>query len=247
MRPRDIKAHVEKYYSRFYRQEQGRHLPIKTGKDLAASLGYPLDNLRFVPEEHWEKFIPCGNPLPHLRPAAGERILNLGCGASIDSYALSGTVGVPVSVVGMDVVHEIMARAMDLTSRQHFGESTLCWVCGDGEQLPFRDESFNWVITNGVLNLFPDKPILLGQIHRILKPTGRFVCADLCSGSTLPDYFHDEPDSWAWCMSGACTEQDLTDLIDQSGFELIHFSREEEVDLLYRVTFACRKRRAAKP
>jgi SAM-dependent methyltransferase len=241
MRPPDIKAHVEKYYSRFYRHEQRGDLPIKTGKGLAASLGYPLDSLRFVPEAHWEKFIPCGNPLPHLRPAAGERILNLGCGASVDSYVLSRTAGVPVSIVGMDVVHKIMVQAMDLASRQHLGESTLSWVRGDGEQLPFRDESFNWVITNGVLNLFPDKPVLLGEIHRILEPSGRFVCADLCSGSALPDYFLDEPDGWAWCMSGACTEQELIQLIDQSSLELICFIREEAIDLLYRITLVCEK------
>ena len=242
MRPQDIKAHVEKYYSRFYRREQGRRLPIKTGKALAASLGYPLDSLRFVPEEHWEKFIPCGNPLPHVHPTAGDRILNLGCGASIDSYVLSRAPGVPVTIVGLDVVHEIMLQAMELSSHQRLGGNALWWVCGDGEQLPFHSESFDWVLLNGVLNLFADKLVLLDEIHRILGPSGRFVCTDLCSGSDLPDYFEDEPDGWAWCMSGACTEQNLTDLIEQSGFELIHFIREEEADLLYRITLACRKR-----
>jgi len=117
----------------------------------------------------------------------------------------------------------------------------LHWVCGDGDQLPFQPESFQWVIMNGVLNLFPDKASLLKEVSRILSPAGQLVGADLCTEGPLPDYFHEERDAWAWCMSGACTEDRLCGLLQEAGLEEIRLHGEEDCDMFHRVTFCGRK------
>jgi arsenite methyltransferase len=241
MDSQDIRSHIRKYYTRFFQQGQQRGLPVQTGRSLARALGYPIECLDFVQEEDWRRFIPCGNPLPFLSPAAGDRVLNLGCGIGVDSYALCSAHSAPVDIIGMDVVFGILREVGRLSSLCKHHGATLHWVCGDGLHLPFLPESFEWVIMNGVFNLFPEKNALLREVRRALKPSGRFVCSDLCRTIPLPDYFIEEPDSWAWCMSGAPTEEELGALIDESSFELLGLIKEEEEDMLYRVTFTCRK------
>lgn len=240
-----IKSHVRGYYADLYGNKQACRVPIQKGKRLAEALGYPLDLLDFIPQSHWERFFPCGNPLQRVHPSAGERILNLGCGAAIDSLALWVLYGKAVQVVSMDVVLGVLQKASKLAGSSLLAmESSgqgLSWICADGEQLPFQAGAFHWVILNGVFNLFPDKASLLHEISRILSPAGQLVATDLCIEAPLPDYFHQERDAWAWCMSGACTEEQLGGLLSEEGFEEIQVSHEEEADMFHRISFCCRK------
>src|SRR5512143_3110594 len=108
MDPNSIKHHIRDYYAGLF--AKGRTapaaLPIRSGKPLAAELGYPMDSLGLLPDELWNLFAPCGNPLPHLQCACGQRVLNLGCGAGIDSLALT-LLHPEGHAVGLDVVRAI--------------------------------------------------------------------------------------------------------------------------------------------
>jgi SAM-dependent methyltransferase len=244
-----IKSHIQKYYADLYEGMKECRVPIQTGRDLAAALGYPLDFLTFIPESYWKRFVPCGNPLRLLHPVSGERILNLGCGAAIDSFALSALYGASVQVVSMDIVFGVLQKASEVMQcpLEHHCPSAqpqraaLRWICGDGEQLPFQPETFQWVLMNGVFNLFPDKVSLLGEVNRVLGPDGRLIGTDLCIDAPLPEYFHEERDAWAWCMSGACTEERLTKLLLETGFEKVRVDREEDGEMFCRAAFSCRK------
>lgn len=248
MNDASIKTHVRKYYTDLFQRRSGHRaagLPIATGKDLAELLGYCPEVLSFVPEKYWDDFLPCGNPLAHIEAVPGDRILNLGCGVGVDTLSLLMAKGSSVQIVSLDVVFGAVQKASALMSCCRTPGSELparaSCVCADAEVLPFQPNSFNSIIMNGVFNLFPDKISLLEEINRVLKPDGSLVVADLCCAVSLPDYFHEEWDSWAWCMNGACTEEDLMDLLRKARFEKIRLVREEEKDMLYRVIFSCRK------
>jgi arsenite methyltransferase len=225
-----LKRHIQNYYKALYDGEISCHVPILSGKGLAGFLGYPLHLLHFIPDTGWDEFFPCGNPLPFLNPSPGEWVLNLGCGAGIDSLALLTTCGIPLNVVSMDIVMGILEKASRMASRclpphMNLPNRTLHCVCADGSDLPFEPHRFDWIVMNGVFNLFPDKAALLTELFRVLRP----------------DYFSNEWDSWAWCMSGAFTEERLSMLFKHGGFEQDRMIREKPDDLFYRVVFSCRK------
>lgn len=248
---RAIKTHIRKHYENLYGGKHHCKVPILTGRKLAEALDYPLDLLGFVPESYWQGFAPCGNPLPMVRPNPGERVLNLGCGAAVDSLALWAIHGALLeSIVSMDIVFNVTKKASALARDIYSEPSSLAstqrasfsWLCADGEKLPFQPGVFKWVVMNGVFNLFPDKVLLLGELSRVLSPGGHVVGTDLCSDAPLPDYFYEEGDAWAWCMSGACTDEDLRGLLAEAGFEAISLSREEDGEMFHRVAFSGRKK-----
>ena len=241
MKPGEIKASVRKHYRLLFEGENTCRLPIRKGKDLAETLGYPSNFLDLLAEEYWNWFVPCGNPLPFVHPTPGDRVLNVGCGVGIDSLGILSGDEPRVSIVNLDIVFTVVKRGRRLALEQGISETSLQWLCGDGESLPFKDESFSWIMMNGVFNLFPDKQPLITELHRVLRPSGRWVCTDLCCADSLPDYFSQEPDAWAWCMSGACTEGELEALLKEKGFLPIRMDRQEEGDWFHRVAFVCRK------
>jgi len=242
MHHHDIKTHIHRYYAKIFAENRTSRLPIKTSRELAVFLDYPVHLLPFVTDEHWNKFLPCGNLLPVLRPSFGDRLLNLGCGAGIDAFALLATHGGAIEVVNMDIVFDVVHYASSVqTCADRDLQKNLKWICGDGEKLPLRRESFDWVMINGALNLFPDKALLLGEIWRVLKPRGYLVGADLCAAEVLPECFHEHGDAWAWCMSGACSETELTRLYETCSFEPLGIEPKDARDMLYPVVFSCRK------
>jgi arsenite methyltransferase len=238
--PGTIKQHVRNHYSRLY--ASGRTapsmLPIRCGRPLALELGYPEDFLELIPDPLWDLFAPCGNPLPSLRCVSGQRILNLGCGVGIDSFAL-GMHHPRLRVVGLDVVWDVLEKARRFSSTAAFLPASLSWVCADGEALPFAAQCFDAVVMNGVFNLFPDKPTLLEELQRVLKLRGQLIIADLLATTPLPDYFADEPDAWAWCMSGALTPSQLQALLRQNAFEQITLNHEGSREMLVRMVVSC--------
>lgn len=245
-----VKTHIRRYYTTLFTEPRSLRLPIKTGRELAESLGYPVDRLPFVSDRHWERFFPCGNLLPLLRPSPGDRLLNLGCGVAVDSFMLQALHGDSLSIINLDIVFAALLAASGVkvgTAAAPPGPGSLCWICGDGEGLPLRGEAFDWVMLNGVLNLFPDKTLVLGEIRRVLKPGGLLVGADLCAAAALPGEFHDHGDAWAWCMSGAYSPAELLDLFESCRLRPLRIEPQAAPDCLYPVLFACRKATADQP
>ncbi len=205
-----------------------------------------MHDLEELPEHLWEHFLPCGNPLQYVHPKMGDTILNLGSGVGIDSMALVRRCGCPIHVVNLDVVSQALVESMAVMTELDYmqfnrSKSSISFVCGEGESLPFRPESFDWIVMNGVLNLFPDKCRVLGEIWQALREKGRLVVMDLCASTDLPDYFEEELDGWAWCMSGACTKTRLLDMLQALGLTLESFNGTEDTDLLYRIGFVAQK------
>jgi SAM-dependent methyltransferase len=248
MTNRRVGEHVKDCYERLFggKATPSARLPIHRGRALAALLHYPLEVLSDLPDHLWDYFLPCGNPFPHLQPGTGERILNLGSGIGIDSLALVRSSASAIQVVNLDVVPGALLQSGTVSSppgnaAHAIRKSAISQVCAEGDRLPFRPGTFDWILMNGVFNLFPDKEHLLREIKDVLTANGRLVIMDLCAAEELPEYFSEELDGWTWCMSGAWTPSRLTRLVEASGLTLELFRETDEADLLHPMGVVARK------
>jgi arsenite methyltransferase len=157
-------------------QEPERDFIFPTGRGWAQDLGYPPE-LANVPEAAVESFAGVANPWELGRLSAGERVLDLGCGAGTDSLVAAQMVGPDGSVVGIDMTPEMLAKAQRAAAEM--GAANVEFIEGEIELLPFADESVDVVISNGVIDLLPDKDTVFAEIYRVLRPGGRIQFADV--------------------------------------------------------------------
>ena len=148
-----------------------------TGQESARGLGYPPDLLEVIPLAVRERFVGVGNPfaLGPIRP--GEAVLDLGCGAGFDAFIASQLVGPAGRVVGIDLSPEMLAIAE--AELREAKSPQIEFQVAQVEVLPFPDASFDVALSNGVLNLIPDKAAALREIFRVLRPGGRLQACDI--------------------------------------------------------------------
>jgi arsenite methyltransferase len=170
-----LKSEVKKTYASVS-EEPGRDFIFPTGRAWAEDLGYP-EELANVPEVAVESFAGVANPWKLGRIAAGERVLDLGCGAGTDSLIAAQMVGEPGHVTGIDMTPEMLAKARSAAAAM--GAPNVQFVEAEAEHLPFADESFDVVISNGVIDLIPDKDAVFAGVFRVLAPGGRMQIADV--------------------------------------------------------------------
>jgi len=165
-----------------------------TGRMLAARLGYDASIVEALPDRAVESFAGVGNPFS-LRPLAeGERVVDVGSGAGFDSFVAARQVGPGGAVVGVDMTDEMLAKAR-ATSDQ-LGMSHVEFRRGLAEDLPVEDAWADVVISNGVINLCPDKQVVFDEIHRVLKPGGVLQFADIANGRPVPPEALRDIDLW---------------------------------------------------
>jgi arsenite methyltransferase len=191
---------------------------FETGRALAERLGYPPDELDQVPPEAIDSFAGVGYhlDLAHLQP--GERVLDLGAGSGMDAFVASLAVGAQGQVVGLDMTDAQLAKAERLRS-QH-GIEHVTFQHGHIEQLPFDDASFDAVISNGVINLAPDKTRVFAEAARVLRPGGRLAIADIVTEEPLTEAIVCDVDLWASCIGGAPQEQTYREAMAGAGFRV---------------------------
>lgn len=174
--------------------DPGRGFHFHTGRHLAALLGYDERWLSAVPETSIESFAGTGNPFHLGVPEPGERVVDVGCGAGIDSLIAAGMVGPQGRVIGVDMTPAMLekARASAKAARVAHVE----FREGYGEALPVPDGWADVVISNGVLNLMPDKRAALQEMARVLKPGGRLQIADILVQRPVPESAKRTIDLW---------------------------------------------------
>ena len=166
-----------------------------TGRAGLQALDYAPDMVRDLPEAVAASYCGVGNPFILGPIREGEAILDIGCGAGVDSIIAAGLVGPSGSVTGIDVVPEMLARASE--NARLAGLANVAFRESSAEQLPFPDNSFDLVISNGVFNLVVDKVQALGEVFRVLKPAGRFMLADQVLVGELPKETKTRMENWA--------------------------------------------------
>jgi arsenite methyltransferase len=170
-----LKREIRKTYARVS-EEPGVDFIFPTGRAWAEDLGYPPE-LATVPETAVESFAGVANPFSLGRLEHAERVLDLGSGAGTDSLVAAQMVGPEGRVVGIDMTPEMLAKAR--SAADELGAENVEFVQGEAELLPFHDASFDVVVSNGVIDLIPDKDLVFSELHRVLAPGGRLQIADV--------------------------------------------------------------------
>jgi SAM-dependent methyltransferase len=166
-----------------------------TGRAGLEALDYGPDMVRGLPEPVAAAYCGVGNPFTLGPIREGEAVLDIGCGAGVDSIIAAKLVGPSGAVTGIDLVPEMLARAGE--NARLAGVDNVTFRVSSAEQLPFPDNSFDVVISNGVFNLVVDKVKALGEVFRVLKPGGRFMLADQVLSGELPKETKARVENWA--------------------------------------------------
>ena len=188
-----LKCEIKKTYARVS-EEPDKDFVFPTGRAWARDLGYPPDLLARVPETAVESFAGVANPFSLGRIEAGERVLDVGCGAGTDSLVAAQMVGPTGRVVGLDMTPEMLAKARAAAAATDVGNVE--FVEGDAEEMPFPDASFDVVISNGVIDLIPDKDAVFSEILRVLEPGGRAQIADVTIQNPVSEEGRRNIDLW---------------------------------------------------
>ena len=184
---------------------------------LVKEAGYSDEELSDLPKNAVENSYGCGNPLAFSEVEAGQTVLDIGSGAGIDCFLAAQKVGPEGRVIGIDMTQAMIDKA---TENAHAGGiRNVEFRLGDAEAMPVEDGSVDWVISNCVINLSPDKPMVFSEITRVLKSGGRFSISDIVLGDDLPGYITQNMHAWTGCIAGAINEKEYVIGLEAAGLK----------------------------
>lgn len=186
------KAITEEYKEVAEHPDKGFH--FHTGRRLTRIVGYESEWLEGIPETAIKSFAGTGNPFAMGLPTAGENIVDVGCGAGIDTLLAAKLVGPMGTVIGVDMTEAMLQKAQSALAETGFCNVKL--KLGFMEELPVPDGWADVVISNGVFNLTPDKSSAMREMNRVLKPGGRLQIADILVQREVPASAKQKIDLW---------------------------------------------------
>jgi arsenite methyltransferase len=191
---------------------------FELGRPLAERLGYPSERLDEVPAGAVESFAGVGYFFDLAELAGGETVVDLGSGSGMDVFFAARAVGPTGRVIGIDFTHEQLAKAKALGEREGFGQVE--FREGRIERPPVDDATADCVISNGVINLAPDKGRVFAEVARMLRPRGRLAIADIVSEQQLKESIVCDADLWASCIGGAAQEDAYRAAVEGAGLRI---------------------------
>lgn len=213
---------------------------FEMGRELAERLGYPPSDLDQVPAGALESFAGVGYHFDLAGIESGDAVLDLGSGSGTDVFVAAVHTGATGNVTGLDMTVQQLEKARSL--RDDAGIDTVGFEHGYIEDIPFEDGSFDAVISNGVINLSPDKEEVFGEAHRVLGPGGRFVVSDIISEEVMPASIKNDEDLWAACIGGAEQIDRYRSTIEAAGFSVTDVRENTEYEFVSeRAANACQK------
>lgn len=201
--------------------EPDRGFHFHTGYRLAAILGYPQEWIESLPRGAVVSMAGTGNPfaLGDIRP--GERVVDCGSGAGADALIAARLVGPTGGVIGVDMTPEMLTTAR--VNADEAGLTNVEFREGLLEALPVETGWADVVISNGVLNLVPDKAAALAEMHRVLRPGGRLLAADIVLERAVSATSKHDVSLWTGCIAGGLLADELLALIAAAGFVDVEF------------------------
>ena len=180
---------------------------VSAQESLCCPTQYDSKDLSHIPKEVLEVSYGCGSPVGQANLSEGEVMVDLGSGGGIDCFIAARHVGKTGRVYGIDMTEEMLgvARKNATLVAKNLGYNNIEFRQGYLESIPVDDSSVDLVTSNCVINLSTDKDEVFGEIHRILKPGGRFMISDIISDKEVPEAMQNNKELWGECVSGALT------------------------------------------
>ena len=216
----DVRDAVREHYADLVRK-RGSSGACCGPSPVAAQAGYTDEQLAAVPTDMSETSFACGNPVAFADVQPGQVVLDIGSGAGLDLILAAKKVGREGRVIGLDMTSEMIEKAT--SNIQSAGITNAEVRRGYMEKMPVADDSIDWVISNCVINLSPDKPKVFGEIMRVLKPGGRMLVSDIVTHG-LPDEMRENAAIYASCIGGALEEEEYLAAIRGAGFESVEIT-----------------------
>lgn len=192
---------------------------FEMGRIMAERLGYSSNDLDNIPSESIDSFAGVGYFFHLADLKEGESVVDLGSGSGMDTFFAASKVGAAGTVIGIDMTDDQLNKAESL--RQESGFPQLSYRKGYIQSVPAEDESFDAVISNGVINLSPDKIKVFNEVARLLKPGGRLAICDIVTGVQLPENIVCDATLWAACIGGAMQQDNYLNAIRSAGLDIV--------------------------
>ena len=215
----DLRRKVQTMYRTVATQPKDDRLHFETGRDLASRLGYTPEDLDRIPTGALESFAGVGYFVDLAAFHAGETVIDLGSGSGTDAFIAGVHVGTSGRVLGIDMTDGQLEKARRLADGAGFGHVE--FHSGVIEDVPFPDGLADVVISNGVINLCPDKRTVFEGAARVLKPGGRLALADIVSDVRLPANITCNATLWAACIAGAAQYDEYRAAVEAAGFRVV--------------------------
>lgn len=213
----ELETKVKDMYRHVAEEPHGAY-HFEMGRSLAGRLGYPPHLLGRIPAGAIESFAGVGYFFDLAGLKAGERVIDLGSGSGMDVFFAALRVGADGAVVGVDFTAEQLDKCRRLAEQGGFGQVELRE--GRIESVPAEDGAVDCVISNGVINLAPDKGRVFAEAARLLKPGGRMAIADIVSEQELKESIVCDADLWASCIGGAAQQDAYRRAIQGAGLRI---------------------------
>jgi SAM-dependent methyltransferase len=196
------------------------------GSEKFGEILYDAEQRGELPEAATLASLGCGNPTAVAELREGETVLDLGSGGGIDVILSGKRVGPTGTAFGLDMTDEMLALAQENATEA--GVTNVHFLKGEIEEIPLPANSVDVVISNCVINLSTDKPAVLLEMARVLKPGGRLGISDIVAEKHLTEEEHAERGSWVGCIAGALSKGEYEAGLEEAGFEQIsvEFTRE---------------------
>lgn len=195
--------------------EPEREFHFETGRALAERLGYPTSNLDRIPPAAIESFAGVGYFLDLAAIGTDDSVLDLGSGSGTDTFIVALAAD---RVIGVDMTEAQLDKSRRLATEEGF--ANVEFRQGYIERPPDNERSFDCVVSNGVINLSPDKPAVFAAAAQALRTGGRLALADIVSTKQLPEGVTCDASLWAACIGGAMQRDDYREKIEGAGFEI---------------------------
>jgi arsenite methyltransferase len=187
------------------------------GCDPITSNLYDAGQTAALPEQAVLASLGCGNPTALAELHEGETVLDLGSGGGIDVLLSARRVGPTGKAYGLDMTDEMLALARE--NQRAAGVENVEFLKGEIERIPLPDNSVDVIISNCVINLSADKPRVLREAFRVLKPGGRFAVSDVVVRGEVPQAVRRSMELWVGCVAGALEESEFKRLLAEVGFQ----------------------------
>jgi arsenite methyltransferase len=225
----DLRSKVQDMYHKVA-HEPDATFHFAMGRALAERLGYAAADLDRIPAASIESFAGVGYYFDLARLQSGEVVLDLGSGAGMDSFIAALRVGPTGQVIGLDMTDAQLEKAERL--RRAAGFEHVSFRKGYLEALPVDDACVDVVISNGVINLCPDKAQVFREIGRVLRPGGRLAIADIVTEKEFPEGITCNATLWAACIGGALQQDRYRDAIEAAGMRIVSMRPHPEYEFL---------------